>query len=44
MSDRGRAFIGRVDKSIRRQLLFKTLVLIVVGISWGTAVYVLGHG
>ena len=37
MSDRGRAFIGRVDKSIRRQLLFKTLVLIVVGISWGTA-------
>ena len=37
MSDRGRAFIGRVDKSVRRQLLFKTLVFIVLGISSGTA-------
>ena len=44
MSDGGRAFIGRVDKSIRRQLLFKTLVPIVVVISWGTTGLQTAHG
>ena len=44
MSDGGRAFIGRVDKTIRRQLLFKTLVPIVVVISWGTTGLQTAHG